>query len=101
MTETQKARRRPRRWQRNSMRRSPDEIRDASVKRFNKLAAMKFDAGQAEHKECLDESVTFAHLEEEIIDLWFYVQSMKAKIDGSDAALREYVIKALPELRDL
>ncbi len=83
------------------MSRSPDEIRDASVKRFNELAAMKFDAGQAEHKGCLDERVTFAHMEEEIIDLWFYVQSMKVKLDGSDQALREYVIKALPELKDL
>jgi len=62
--------------------RTPAEIRNESIRRFNELAAMKFNAGQAEHKGCLDERVTFAHMEEEIIDLWFYVQSMKKKIEG-------------------
>ena len=62
--------------------RTPAEIRDESIRRFNELAAMKFNAGQAEHKGCLDERVTCAHMEEEIIDLWFYVQSMKKKIEG-------------------
>ena len=62
--------------------RTPAEIRDESIRRFNELAAMKFNAGQAEHKGCLDERVTFAHMEEEIIALWFYVQSMKKKIEG-------------------
>ena len=60
--------------------RSPDEIRDESIKRFSELAAMKFNAGQAEHKGCLDENVTFQHMEEEIIDLWFYVQSLQKKL---------------------
>ena len=62
--------------------RTPAEIRNESIRRFNELAAMKFNAGQAEHKGCLDERVTFSHMEEEIIDLWFYVQSMKKKIEG-------------------
>ena len=62
--------------------RTPAEIRNESIRRFNELAAMKFNAGQAENKGCLDERVTFSHMEEEIIDLWFYVQSMKKKIEG-------------------
>jgi len=65
-----------------SDKRTPAQIRDESIRRFNELAAMKFNAGQAEHKGCLDEEVTFEHIEEEIIDLYFYVQSMKKKIEG-------------------
>lgn len=62
--------------------RTPDEIRDASIARFNQLAGMKFDVGQAEHGNCLDKTVTFACLEEECIDLWHYLQSLKRKTDA-------------------
>ena len=69
--------------------RTPDQIRDASIARFNKLAGMKFDAGQNEHKGCLDESVTFAHMEEEIIDMWHYTQSLKRKLEEIEVIHRE------------
>ena len=57
--------------------RTPDEIRDASMARFNELAAEKFDKGQDEHGSCLDNTVNFDSLEEELIDLWHYTQSLK------------------------
>ena len=59
--------------------RTPDEIRDASIARFNELAGMKFDIGQMEHGSCLDQTVTFTHMEEEVIDMWHYIQSAKYK----------------------
>tara|TARA_Y100000588_G_scaffold17469_2_gene18171 strand:- start:3914 stop:4135 length:222 start_codon:yes stop_codon:yes gene_type:complete len=59
--------------------RTPDEIRDDSIKRFNELAADKFDRGQREHGSCLDDTVDFHKMEEEVLDLWFYLQSMKRK----------------------
>tara|TARA_R100000808_G_scaffold2522_1_gene9915 strand:+ start:4282 stop:4503 length:222 start_codon:yes stop_codon:yes gene_type:complete len=59
--------------------RTPDEIRDDSIKRFNELAADKFDQGQKEHGTCLDDTVDFNKMEEEVLDLWFYLQSMKRK----------------------
>jgi len=57
--------------------RTPDEIRDASVARFNELAGNKFDAGQKEHGSCLDDTVTPEKLEEEVIDMWHYLQSLR------------------------
>ena len=59
------------------MNRTPDAIRDASTARFNELAADKFDKGQKEHGSCLDNTVNFDSLEEELIDLWHYTQSLK------------------------
>lgn len=66
--------------------RTPDEIREAGLARFRDLAAGKFDRGQLEHGGCLDEKVRFDDLEEEIIDLWFYVQSMRERVNGSKNA---------------
>ena len=60
--------------------RTTDQIRDASIARFCQLAGMKFDAGQAEHGGDLDKTVTFGHIEEECIDLWHYLQSLKRQI---------------------
>lgn len=59
--------------------RTPDEIRDASMARFNELAARKFDVGQDEHGSNLDETVSIERLEEEIIDMWHYSQSLRRK----------------------
>ena len=75
--------------------RTPDEIRDASIARFNELAGMKFDTGQTEHGNCLDKTVTFAHMEEEIIDMWHYTQSLKHRV----SVLRDKAeyLEGLPE----
>ena len=61
--------------------RTPEQIRDQSIDLFNSRAKAKFDAGQKEHAGNLDERVMFKDIEDEIIDLWFYVQSMKMKCD--------------------
>ena len=57
--------------------RTPSEIRDAAIERFNSVAAPKFDAGQKEHGGSLDLRVQWEDLEYEVIDLWYYIQSMK------------------------
>jgi hypothetical protein len=59
--------------------RTPSEIRDAAIERFNIVAAPKFDAGQNEHGGNLDLRVQWEDLEYEVMDLWFYIQSMKRK----------------------
>ena len=59
--------------------RTPDEIRDASMARFAKLAARKFDVGQEEHGSNLDETVSIEKLEEEVIDMWHYTQCLRRK----------------------
>ena len=60
--------------------RKPAEIRDASIARFVLLAGGKFDKGQEENDDCLDETVTLEKVEEEVIDQWHYVQSLRYKI---------------------
>jgi|3_EtaG_2_1085321.scaffolds.fasta_scaffold420746_1 hypothetical protein len=59
--------------------RTPSEIRDAAIERFDSVAASKFDAGQKEHGGNLDLRVQWEDLEYEVMDLWFYIQSMKRK----------------------
>ena len=73
--------------------RTPNEIRNASVARFVEIASDKFDKGQDEHGECLDETVTFDRLDEEIIDMWHYTQSLRLKclrMEQQLMYLREY-----------
>lgn len=59
--------------------RTPDEIREVGIMRFKELARPKYDKGQEEHGGLLDETVTVERLEEEILDLWFYAQSLRVK----------------------
>ena len=59
--------------------RTPDDIRDSAISRFNSIAPPKFDLGQKEHGGDLDVSVQWEDLEYEVMDLWFYIQSMKRR----------------------
>ena len=63
--------------------RTSDEIREQSMARFFDLAGDKYNKGQEEHGGLLDETVTFEKIEEELIDGWFYVQSMKQRVKGN------------------
>jgi len=56
------------------------QFKRASIKLFNDKADIKYDKGQAEHGGYLPWDVTFKDLEDEIIDMWFYVQGMKCKV---------------------
>ena len=62
---------------------TPDEIRDIAVARFNEFAPKKYDRGQDEHGGVLSETVEIECLEEEIVDLWFYLQALKLKLSGT------------------
>ena len=59
--------------------RTSETIRDDAVRRFMQLAPVKYDMGQEEHGGLLDETVKWKSVEDEIIDLWFYIQSMKRR----------------------
>ena len=59
---------------------TPEEIAKRSVDRFNDLATAKYMAGQEEHGGCLVDKVCLAHMEEEIIDLWHYVQALRLRL---------------------
>ena len=61
--------------------RTPDQIRDAAIAHFIERAVPKFNKGQAEHGGSCDQRANFEELENEIIDLWFYMMSLKHKIE--------------------
>ena len=49
---------------------TPEAIKNFALKRWDKLAAKKYDAGQAAHGGLITERDSIADLEEEIIDAW-------------------------------
>lgn len=56
------------------------EFRNKCLERFNKIARDKFDKGQREHGGYLPIDVSIGDLEDEVIDQWFYLQAVKAKL---------------------
>ena len=58
---------------------TPEEIRDRQIEKFTLLAKAKYDTGQKEHGGLLTETVNWKDLEDEVIDLWFYISSMREK----------------------
>tara|TARA_R110000824_G_scaffold125134_3_gene284052 strand:- start:1364 stop:1588 length:225 start_codon:yes stop_codon:yes gene_type:complete len=64
--------------------RTPDEIRDAAIVHFIERAVPKFNKGQEEHGGSCDQRANFEELENEIIDLWFYMQSLKYKLERKE-----------------
>lgn len=56
------------------------KFRDECVERFNKLAKAKYDKGQREHGGYLPIDVSISDLEDEVLDQWFYLQAVRAKI---------------------
>jgi len=59
---------------------TPEEIAKRSVDRFNELATAKYMAGQEEHGGCLVDKVCLAHMEEEVLDIWHYLQALKIRL---------------------
>ena len=59
---------------------TPEEIVKRSVDRFNKLATAKYMAGQDEHGGNLVNKVRLENAEEEIIDLWHYIQALRLRL---------------------
>lgn len=66
-------------------------IRDRAMCRFQALAPAKYDRGQAEHGTPSGTVITdpsrdlFADMENEIIDLWFYVQALRERLEGLES----------------
>lgn len=61
-----------------------ERIRDFSLFRFQELAKAKYDKGQAEHGGIITDRCLVDELENEIIDLWFYVSALKLKLIALD-----------------
>ena len=59
---------------------TPEEIAKRSVDRFNELATAKYMAGQDEHGGCLVDKVRLEDAEQEILDLWHYIQALRLRL---------------------
>ena len=71
--------------------RTPDQIRDESIKCFNQLAPAKYDLGQEEHGGLLDEREDIINdLRGEAIDFWFYVETAARQMEEKDERI-EYL----------
>jgi len=65
--------------------RTPNQIRDESIKCFNQLAPAKYNAGQEEHGGLLDEREDVINdLRGEAIDFWFYVETAAWQLQEKD-----------------
>jgi len=60
---------------------TPSEIRDIAIKRFNEMAPTKYNKGQREHGGILTDRDVWADMEQEVIDMWFYIQAAKIKLN--------------------
>ena len=58
---------------------TPEGIRDFALERFQRLAKGKYDAGQEEHGGLITDRKLFDELEEEIIDMYFYLTAIRIK----------------------
>jgi len=59
---------------------NPETFKEFAMARFSRLARKKYDKGQAEYKDYIVDRVELADLEDEIIDLFFYVTALRVKM---------------------
>jgi hypothetical protein len=59
---------------------SPEQFRDAALKRFQSMAKAKFDIGQREHGGNIVNRILVDEAEKEVIDLWYYLQGIRYKL---------------------
>lgn len=59
---------------------TPNEIKEFALNRWDKLAGKKYDDGQSRHGGLITDRESLDDLEEEIIDAWFYVQALRIKL---------------------
>lgn len=59
----------------------PETVRDDALARFEQLARAKFDEGQKAHGGSILDRNLVEEIENEAIDLWFYVAALRRKLD--------------------
>ena len=56
------------------------EFKDSAIRLFAQKASDKYDRGQEEHGGYLPFDVIFNDIEDEVMDMWFYIQALKLKL---------------------
>ena len=82
----------------------PEDIAHNSVNRFVDKAYNKYMAGQEEHGGCLVEKCDsleyfLNHVEEEIVDLWHYVQAFR--MAQADRRVSEYGHEDVQKVKEI
>jgi hypothetical protein len=60
---------------------TPTSFRDWSLARFHTAAKIKYDKGQDEHGGKVFERVSIDEIEDEVIDMWHFVQALRVKLN--------------------
>lgn len=58
------------------------EFKNTAIKLFAQKASDKYDKGQEEHGGYLPFDVIFKDIEDEVMDMWFYIQALKLKLSA-------------------
>ena len=70
--------------------RSPSEIREQAIMCFKQMARPKYDKGQQEKGTNLDDHDDLVGaIREELVDGWFYLESLAKQIDVKDIRIAE------------
>ena len=70
--------------------RSPSEIREQAIMCFKQMARPKYDKGQQEKGTNLDDHDDLVGaIREELVDGWFYLESLAKQIDVKDSRIAE------------
>ena len=70
--------------------RSPNEIREQAITCFKQMARPKYDKGQQEKGTNLDDHDDLVGgISEELVDGWFYLESLAKQIDVKDIRIAE------------
>lgn len=66
---------------------TPDEVRDHAIARFKAKAAEKYDKGQAEHGGLIVDRDLLNEIEDEAIDLVFYIFALRLNLQRAEARM--------------
>ena len=70
--------------------RSPSEIREQAIMCFKQMARPKYDKGQQEKGTNLDDHDDLVGaIREELVDGWFYLESLAKQVDDKDIRIAE------------
>jgi hypothetical protein len=70
--------------------RTPNEIKEQAIMCWKQMARPKYDKGQLEKGTNLDDNPDLiTECRYEIIDLWFYLDSLAHQLDGKDSRIAE------------
>ena len=66
---------------------TPSEVREHAIARFKAKAREKYDKGQAEHQGLIVDRDLLSEIEDEAIDLVFYIYALRLNLERAEARM--------------